>query len=152
MNNEMILTGALPPSFDHLPAFKRWLMNSLAKVHHGKLFVHIDGHCYACGNDDSIVATLRIHQPLKMAWRCLAKGDLGFAESFLEGDWSSDDVTQLLKLFLKIEANWARLMVVKVCCVLPLIFITNYVKTALKAVVKIFSTTTILEMIFTDYG
>ncbi len=101
MNNEMILTGALPPSFDHLPAFKRWLMNSLAKVHHGKLFVHIDGHCYACGNDDSIVATLRIHQPLKMAWRCLAKGDLGFAESFLEGDWSSDDVTQLLKLFLK---------------------------------------------------
>ncbi|KAG1657155.1 Tuberculostearic acid methyltransferase UfaA1 [Nymphon striatum] len=36
-----------------------------------------------------------------MAWRCLAKGDLGFAESYLEGEWSSDDVTQLLKLFLK---------------------------------------------------
>ncbi len=97
----MTLTRVLPPSFDHLPAFKRWLMKSLAKIHHGKLFVHIDGQCYACGNDDSITATLRIHQPLKMAWRCLAKGDLGFAESFLEEDWSSDDVTQLLKLFLK---------------------------------------------------
>lgn len=105
MNNEMTLTRVLPPSFDHLPAFKRWLMESLAKIHHGKLFVHIDGHCYACGNDGSITATLHIHQPLKVAWKCLAKGDLGFAESYIEGDWSSDDVTQLLKLFLKNRNN-----------------------------------------------
>jgi cyclopropane-fatty-acyl-phospholipid synthase len=101
MNNELILQRALPPSFDHLPAFKRWLMNILAKIHHGKLFVHIDGHCYACGNDDSIIADLRIHHPFKLAAKVMTKGDLGFAESFLEGHWSSDDVTQLLKLLLK---------------------------------------------------
>ena len=101
MNNDMILANALPPRFDHLPALKRWLMKSLAKIHHGKLLVHLDGHCYACGNDESMVAHLYIHQPLKMAWRCISKGDLGFAEAYLEGDWTSDDVTQLLKLFLK---------------------------------------------------
>jgi len=105
MNNDAILTSALPPTFDHLPALKRWLMKSLAKIHHGKLLVHLDGDCYACGNDDSIVANLHIHHPLKMTWRCISKGDLGFAESYLEGDWSSDDLTKLLKLFLKNRAN-----------------------------------------------
>lgn len=101
MNNEVTFGNALPPSFDHLPALKRWLMKSLAKIHHGKLYVHLDDHCYACGNDDSMIAHLYIHQPVKMTWRCISKGDLGFAEAYLEGDWTSDDVTQLLKLFLK---------------------------------------------------
>lgn len=101
MSNEITFSNPLPPHFDHLPAIKRWLMNSLAKIHHGKLIVHLDGHCYACGNDDSMIAHLYIHQPLKMAWRCISKGDLGFAEAYLEGDWTSDNVTQLLKLFLK---------------------------------------------------
>lgn len=100
MSNEVTL-GALPPSFDHLPAMKRWLMKSLAKIHHGTLFVHLDGNCYACGNDDSIVANLHIHHSLKMTLRCITKGDLGFAESYLEEDWSSPDLTQLLILFLK---------------------------------------------------
>ena len=101
MSNEATLSRALPPSFDHLPAVKRWLMKNLAKIHHGKLFVHLDGQCYVCGNDDSISANLHIHQPFKMTWRCISKGDLGFAESYLEGDWSSDNLTQLLTLFLR---------------------------------------------------
>lgn len=105
MNDDVILSSALPPSFDHLPALKRWLMKSLAKIHHGKLLVYLDGYCYACGNDTSIVANLHIHHPLKMTWRCITKGDLGFAESYLEGDWSSDDLTKLLELFLKNRAN-----------------------------------------------
>ena len=101
MSNEMALTKILPPDFDHLPTLKRWMMNAFAKIHHGTLFVHLDGQCYACGNDDSMVAHLYIHQPLKMAWRCISKGDLGFAEAHIEGHWTSDDLTQLLKLFLK---------------------------------------------------
>ena len=101
MNNQITFDNALPPSFDHLPALKRWLMKSLAKIHHGTLFVHMDGDCYACGNDDSIVAILHIHNPLKMAWRCLTKGDMGVAEGYLEGDWSSDNVTKVLTLFLR---------------------------------------------------
>ena len=101
MNNEITFGSSIPPSFDKLPALKRWLMKSLAKIHHGKLFVYMDGHCYTCGNDESIVAHLHIHNPLKMAWRCLTKGDMGVAEGYLEGDWSSDNVTKTLTLFLK---------------------------------------------------
>ncbi len=101
MNNQITFDNALPPSFDHLPALKRWLMKSLAKIHHGTLFVHMDGDCYACGNDDSIVAILHIHNPLKMAWRCLTKGDMGVAEGYIEDDWSSDNVTKVLTLFLR---------------------------------------------------
>ena len=101
MSNESVLSNALPSNFRHLPAFKRWIMSTLAKIHHGKLFVYLDGNCYVCGNDDSLTATLRIHKPFKMARRAMTKGDLGFAESYLEGEWSSDDLTRLLKLLLK---------------------------------------------------
>jgi len=105
MENQATLNNTLSSSFDHLPAFKRWLMKSLAKIRCGKLLVHMDGETFVCGNDDSITAQLHIHHPLKMAWRCIRKGDLGFAESYLEGDWSSEDVTKLLKLFLKNRGN-----------------------------------------------
>ena len=101
MSNESVLSNAIPSNFRHLPTFKRWIMSNLAKIHHGKLFVYLDGNCYVCGNDDSLTATLRIHKPFKMARRAMTKGDLGFAESYLEGEWSSDDLTRLLKLLLK---------------------------------------------------
>ena len=100
MENDTVLVNNLA-SFDHLPAIKRTLMNTLAKIHYGKLHVHLDGESYVCGNDDSITASLHIHRPIKMAWRAMTKGDLGIAEAYLEGDWSSDSVTQVLKLFLK---------------------------------------------------
>ena len=105
MNNDIALGSSLPPSFDHLPAIKRWLMKSLAKINYGRLIVKMDGETYICGNDDSITATLYIHRPLKATWRILTKGDLGFAEGFLECDWSSDDLTKLLKLLLKNNNN-----------------------------------------------
>lgn len=101
MNNDISIKGVLPPQFDHLPTFKRWLMETLAKVQIGTLYVHIDGECYACGNDETISAHLHIKKPFKMAWRVITKGDIGFAESYLEGYWFSDDVTSLLKLLLK---------------------------------------------------
>lgn len=101
MNNQATHSGNIPPSFDHLPAFKRWLMKSFAKIRHGKLIVNIDGETFVCGQDDSIIANLNIHKPLKMTWRCITKGDLGFAESFLEGEWNTDDLTKLLTLFLR---------------------------------------------------
>jgi len=101
MSNEATQAINVKANFDHLPAFKRWLMQSFAKINQGKLIVHMDNETYICGQDDSIIATLNIHKPFKMAWRCIAKGDLGFAEAYLEGDFSSDDLTKLLKLFLK---------------------------------------------------
>ncbi len=101
ISNEQVLSRALPPSFDHLPRVKRWLMTALAKVHHGRLMVYLDGKHYLCGNDDSMQAMIRIHKPFKMAQRCLLRGDLGFAESYLAGEWSTDDLNALLNLLLR---------------------------------------------------
>ena len=101
MNNDVTQAMDGSSSFDHLPTLKRRLMKSLAKINQGKLIVHMDNRTYICGKDDSIIATINIHNSFKMAWRCITKGDLGFAEAYLEGDFSSDDVTKLLKLFLK---------------------------------------------------
>lgn len=101
MNNEMILTNILPSHLGRLPTVTRWVMKTLAKINYGRLLVYINKQCYACGQGDSVVATLYIKHPAKLAWRVITKGDLGFAEGFLAGDWHSDDVTQLLKLLLK---------------------------------------------------
>lgn len=108
MNNELILEHALPPHFDHLPRFKRWLLKGLAKIKKGKLYIHVDDECYACGEDDSLIAHIHIHEPYKMAWRVLSKGDIGFAESYLDNFWSSDDPTTLLKLLLKNRGEIAK--------------------------------------------
>lgn len=108
MNNELILKHALPPHFDHLPTFKRWLLQALAKIKTGKLYIHIDNDCYVCGEEDSLVAHIHIHEPYKMTWRVLTKGDIGFAESYLDNFWSSDDPTTLLKLLLKNRGEIAK--------------------------------------------
>lgn len=107
MSTDQVLARPLPPKFDHLPTIKRWLMTALAKIHHGKLMVYLDGQHYLCGNEqgiedtESFDAMIRIHKPFKMAQRGLLRGDLGFAESYLAGDWSTDDLGALLNLLLR---------------------------------------------------
>lgn len=101
MASEHILSRPVPPNFDDLPRITRWLLSALARVHHGKLMIYLDGKHFECGHDDSMQAMIRIHRPAAMAKRGLLRGDLGFAESYIAGDWSSDDLSALLKLLLR---------------------------------------------------
>jgi cyclopropane-fatty-acyl-phospholipid synthase len=43
-------------------------------------------------------AQLTIHRPWKLFWRLLTGWDLGFAESYMAGDWSTPNLVALLKL------------------------------------------------------
>ena len=95
-----------PPSFAHLPTFKRWLMSLLARIRHGKLTIHLDGECYVVGDTDELHASIHIHHPLKLALQCLTKGDLGFGQAYLAGNWSSDNPAALLTLLLR---NWHKI-------------------------------------------
>jgi len=45
-------------------------------------------------------AKLLIDRPLRLSLRVLARGDIGFAESFVAGDWRSPDLAALLELLL----------------------------------------------------
>ncbi|WMP17579.1 cyclopropane-fatty-acyl-phospholipid synthase family protein [Thiothrix lacustris] len=106
MNLENTLTTPLAPNFEHLPTFKRWLMSVLARIRHGKLTIYLDGECYVVGDTDEYHATIHIHHPMRLAWKCLTKGDLGFGQAYLSGDWSSDHPADLLTLLVQ---NWHKI-------------------------------------------
>lgn len=106
MAMENTLTTPLTPRFEHLPVFKRWLMSVLARIRHGRLTIHLDGERYVVGDTDEYHATIHIHRPLRLAWQCLGKGDLGFGQAYLAGDWSSDNPAALLTLLVK---NWHKI-------------------------------------------
>ncbi len=95
-----------PPSvtrFDHLPTLKRWLLATLARIQHGRLNIHLDGEYYVLGHSDELHASIHIHRPFRLAWKCLTKADLGFGEAYIAGDWSSEHPVDLLTLLLR---NW----------------------------------------------
>jgi len=79
----------------------------LAQVRHGSLTVELPGggHLEAAGSQPGPRAQLRLHR-----WRALARllmqGDLGLAESYRDGDWSTPDLTALLRLGMLNEADW----------------------------------------------
>lgn len=100
---ETTLSSPLMADFGHLPTLKRWLMSVLARIQHGRLTIHLDGERYVVGYSDELHATIHIHHPLRLALKCLGKGDLGFGEAYVAGDWSSDNPAALLTLLLR---NW----------------------------------------------
>ncbi|EIJ33249.1 SAM-dependent methyltransferase [Thiothrix nivea] len=103
MSMENTLPQPLVLQLAQLPTFKRWLIATLARIQHGRLSIHLDGESYIVGHSDELHASIHIHHPLRLALKCLGKGDLGFGEAYLAGDWSSDKPADLLTLLLR---NW----------------------------------------------
>lgn len=56
-----------------------------------------DGRVSRHGAEDGPSATIRLHNDT-VARRLFTGGDLGFAESYLDGDWSSPDLAELLSI------------------------------------------------------
>jgi len=63
----------------------------------------------------SLHATLQIHDP-NLYWRVATRGSVGFGESYMAGEWSCDDLTALVRIFLsnqtvtnQVETGLARL-------------------------------------------
>jgi cyclopropane-fatty-acyl-phospholipid synthase len=81
-----------------MPAAARAVQAVLAHIRVGHLTVHWpDGSVQQAGQPDGLRATLVMHnwQPCVAALR---SGDIGFAESYVAGDWSSPDLAALLQL------------------------------------------------------
>jgi cyclopropane-fatty-acyl-phospholipid synthase len=70
-----------------------------------------------CGNDPGPEATLSIHR-WRGLWRMLIGGDHGFSDGYLDGDWSTPELGQLLELLMRNEValsnraadGWLRLV------------------------------------------
>jgi cyclopropane-fatty-acyl-phospholipid synthase len=92
--------AALPPG---APAAARAVFRLLARLRHGRLDVQLpDGSSASFGSlHDSadVRAAIRLRN-WSVCAAALKSGDIGFAESYIAGDWSTPDLAALLRLFI----------------------------------------------------
>jgi len=100
-------TGSLAvdlPALSGLPWHQRQLVARLAELRRGSLRVTLGGAEFEIkGVEPGPDAQLVFHRPgrvLRRFWR----GDLGFAEAFMAGDWDSPDLAQLME-FLAVNLD-----------------------------------------------
>ena len=82
------------------PSAARATLKLLLRLKHGTLTVKLpDGSIQRFGNGESPMASLHL-----LNWNvcsaALKSGDIGFAESFIAGDWTTPHLTELLRVFI----------------------------------------------------
>jgi len=95
-------TLTLPLTVATAPAAARAVFRLLQRLRHGTLTVQLpDGPTLTFGHaaDGALRASIRLHRWTPCA-AALKSGDIGFAESFIDGDWSTPDLPTLLRLFI----------------------------------------------------
>ena len=88
---------ALPPA---APAAARVIFRLLRELPHGTLDVQLpDGSAARFGHGAGPHAAIRLRN-WNVCRAALKSGDIGFAESYIAGDWTASDLTALLELFI----------------------------------------------------
>ncbi len=91
---ELLETRASRPTLS--PA-ARLLIHRLGKLRHGSLEVEVNGRCLQLtGAEPGPAGHILIDRPTALLRRLALGGSVGFAEGYLAGDWSSNDLTPLL--------------------------------------------------------
>ena len=102
MNNTLRSTS-LPSALaipGDAPAAARTALKMLARLKHGSLTVQFpDGSLQRFGSGGAPTASLHLHN-WKPCSAALRSGDIGFAESYIAGDWSSPHLSDLLQVFI----------------------------------------------------
>jgi cyclopropane-fatty-acyl-phospholipid synthase len=84
----------------HAPAAARTLMQLLQRLRHGSLTLQLpDGTVQRFGSGAGPLASMRLHN-WNVFSAALKSGDIGFAESHIAGDWSTPQLTDLLRLLI----------------------------------------------------
>ncbi|MCZ8257128.1 MAG: cyclopropane-fatty-acyl-phospholipid synthase [Polaromonas sp.] len=82
------------------PSAARTALKMLLRLKHGTLTVRLpDGSLQRFGSGEAPMASLHLHNwnPCSAALR---SGDIGFAESYIAGDWTTPHLTELLQVFI----------------------------------------------------
>ena len=91
------LAKLLPPS---APAAARTVLRMMAHLRHGSLDVQLpDGSTAHFGTPEGPRAAIRLRN-WNVCALALKSGDIGFAESYIAGDWTSPDLPALIRLFI----------------------------------------------------
>ncbi len=94
------LTAPALPELHLAPAAARAVFKLLEKIEQGTLEVQLpDGSHARMGNGEAPRAAIRLHN-WHVCSAALKSGDIGFAESYIRGDWTTPDLAALLRLFI----------------------------------------------------
>ncbi len=98
-------TIAYPTPLHKAPPAARNTMRLLGRLQHGQLTVKLpDGTVQLFGqthqHDTTPHAAVTLHN-WNVCAATLKSGDIGLAESYIAGDWSTPNLTELLKLFIR---------------------------------------------------
>lgn len=74
--------------------------NRLEQITEGRLLVHHAGETLEFGGGGAPFAEIRVHDPELFSALAFG-GHLGAAESYVHGEWTTDDLTALVRLFLR---------------------------------------------------
>ncbi len=91
---------AIQPIPRDAPAAARTALKMLRRLKHGTLTVQLpDGALQRFGSGMAPMASLHLHN-WKPCSAALRSGDIGFAESYIAGDWTTPHLTDLLELLI----------------------------------------------------
>jgi cyclopropane-fatty-acyl-phospholipid synthase len=87
------------------PAAARSVLKLLKNLRHGSLTLQLpDGSMQRFGSESLPHATLHLNN-WKVFSAALKSGDIGFAETYIAGDWSTPNLTELLRVLVKNRAE-----------------------------------------------
>ncbi|MFI9651426.1 class I SAM-dependent methyltransferase [Guyparkeria halopsychrophila] len=89
------------PTEHTLPLRARWVSHLLAGMRIGRVRVTTDdgGVAEFVGDEHrELSASVHLHHPARLLSRIARLGDIGIAEGFIEGDFTTDDLTSLLEI------------------------------------------------------
>ncbi|MBI1349175.1 methyltransferase domain-containing protein [bacterium] len=115
----MTSAATSPPPQARVSFTDRWaerlVQRHLASLVQGALTLRTSDNVQQFGKTEELHAELQVHHP-RFFRRASLGGRLAVAESYLEGDWDSDDLTSLFRIFLrnqsqtaKLDRGWARI-------------------------------------------
>jgi cyclopropane-fatty-acyl-phospholipid synthase len=85
--------------------YRKIFINAMKNMHKGCIRVVEENNNYFLGNPnskeaDKFTALMQIHNPNEFYKKAVHFGDIGFAESYIDGDWDTDSITNVLNWFL----------------------------------------------------
>ena len=100
--NPTTTSAPVNSSTQAMPASVRRVVSLLQRLQHGTLHVQWpDGRVeqFGSANGEGLNATLHLHSyaPLTQAMK---SGDIGFAESYIAGEWTTNNLSELLQLLV----------------------------------------------------
>lgn len=95
-----------------LPLGSRILLSWISRLRRGRMEGQLpSGEPFVIqGAEPGPTGVMRLHRPLRMVARILTRGAVGFAESYMAGEWSTPDIAHLLELMQRNEDAYQQRM------------------------------------------